>query len=183
MYKIENYESEISVQEYIERFVDVETFLEACKQCPNYKQVWSCPEYDFDVLSYWKKYQTLKVYAHKIIFEPEYQEKVYEQDELNAILQKVLKTEKQKLSDRMMEEEKKYPGSISLSAGSCGLCKDGCTRPHGKACRFPDKMRYSIESLGGNVGMTIEKLMGLELEWMEEGKLPTHFILVNGLLM
>ena len=82
----------------------------------------------------------------------------------------------------MMEEEKKYPGSISLSAGSCSRCKGGCTRPQGKPCRFPDEIRYSIESLGGNVGMTIEKLMGLELEWMEEGKLPSHFILVNGLL-
>lgn len=182
MYKIENYESQISVQEYIERFVDVETFLEACKKCPNYNQVWSCPGYDFDVLEYWKRYENLKVYAHKIIFEPEYAEKVYEPEEVNEIIQKVVMTEKQNLSDRMMEEEKKYPGSISLSAGSCSRCKGGCTRPQGKPCRFPDEIRYSIESLGGNVGMTIEKLMGLELEWMEEGKLPSHFILVNGLL-
>lgn len=183
MYRIENYESEISVKEYVENFVDVETFLEACKNCPNYQQVWSCPGYDFDVLEYWNRHEHLKVYAHKIIFEPEYLEKTYTSEELNEILQKVLKEEKQKLSDRMFEEEKKYPGSISLSAGSCGFCKEGCTRPQGKPCRFPEQMRYSIESLGGNVGMTIERLMGLELEWMEEGKLPTHFILVNGLLI
>ena len=44
-------------------------------------------------------------------------------------------------------------------------------------------MRYSIESLGGNVGLTIEKLMGIQLEWMEEGKLPHHFVLVCGLLI
>ena len=49
-------------------------------------------------------------------------------------------------------------------------------------CRYPETMRYSIESLGGNVGLTIEKLMGLKLEWMEEGRLPHHFILVCGLL-
>lgn len=44
-------------------------------------------------------------------------------------------------------------------------------------------MRYSIESLGGNVGLTIEKLMGIHLEWMEEGRLPHHFVLVSGLLL
>ena len=43
-------------------------------------------------------------------------------------------------------------------------------------------MRYSIESLGGNVGLTISKLLKLELEWIEEGKLPNYFILVSGLL-
>ena len=83
----------------------------------------------------------------------------------------------------LMEEEKKHPGSISLSAGSCQLCKNGCAKPLGQPCRFPDQMRYSIESLGGNVGLTIEKLMGIQLEWMEEGKLPHHFVLVCGLLI
>ena len=90
MYKIEAYQAEISVKEYVERFVDIPTFLEACKKCPNYNQVWSCPGYDFDVLEYWGRYQTLKVYAHKIIFDQEYQEKVFEQQELNEILQKIL---------------------------------------------------------------------------------------------
>ena len=43
-------------------------------------------------------------------------------------------------------------------------------------------MRYSIESLGGNVGLTVSKLMGIELEWMEEGKIPSYFVLAGGLL-
>lgn len=43
-------------------------------------------------------------------------------------------------------------------------------------------MRYSIEALGGSVGMTIEKLMGLKLEWMEDGTLPHYFVLVCGML-
>ena len=44
-------------------------------------------------------------------------------------------------------------------------------------------MRYSIESLGGNVGKTASKLLGVELMWMEEKKLPAYFVLVNGLLL
>lgn len=42
-------------------------------------------------------------------------------------------------------------------------------------------MRYSIESIGGNVGLTVSKLMGIELEWVQEGKLPSYFVLVGGL--
>ena len=59
----------------------------------------------------------------------------------------------------------------------------GCTRPDGQPCRYPDTMRYSIEALGGNVGLTVQKLLGIQLEWMEEGKLPSYFVLVGGLLM
>ncbi|MEE1181309.1 MAG: DUF2284 domain-containing protein [Treponema sp.] len=183
MYTTMDYEAEISVEEYVQNYVDVETFLEACRACPNYDRVWSCPSYDFDVMAYWKHYKTLKLQARKIVFEKEYTEKTYGQEELTAFLNPVILQEKQKLGEKMRAEEEHYPGSISLAAGSCGRCKEGCTRTKGEKCRFPEDLRYSIESLGGNVGLTIEKLMGLKLEWIEEGRLPGHFVLVNGLLI
>lgn len=63
------------------------------------------------------------------------------------------------------------------------MCKgEGCSRPLGEPCRRPGDMRYSIESIGGNVGLTVSKLMGIELEWVQEGKLPSYFVLVGGLL-
>ena len=183
MYTTVEYEASICVEEYLEKYVDVPTFLEACQACPNYNRVWSCPSYDFDVLEYWKRYQDLKLCAVKIVFEKEYTEKTYQEEELKEILNEVVFKEKQKLGEKMRKEEKNYPGSISLAAGSCARCKEGCTKAKGEACRFPEELRYSLESLGGNVGLTIEKLMGLKLEWIEEGKLPGHFVLVNGLLI
>lgn len=183
MYKTTRYEAEVPVEEYIERYVDVDTFLKACQACQNYSHVWSCPPYDFDVTEYWKKYKRFKLVAVKIEFDRETLEKTYEPEELRAILESVLPVEKERLSEELLGMEKNYPGSISLSAGSCRRCKGGCSKAEGKPCRFPETMRYSIESLGGNVGLTIEKLMGLKLEWMEEGRLPHHFILVCGLLI
>ena len=183
MYTVKRYEAVISTEEYLEKFVDVETFLQACKACPNYDRIWSCPSYDFDVINYWKKYKTLRLIASKIEFEKDMLERTYEPTELVSILDHVLPVEKQKLTDELLAMEKDVPGSMSLSAGSCSRCKGGCTRPEGKPCRFPDTMRYSIESLGGNVGLTIEKLMGIRLEWMEDGRLPHHFVLVCGLLL
>ena len=182
-YTTQLYHASIPVSEYLEHYVDVKTFLNACKACPNFDKVWSCPSYDFDVLSYWRQYQTLLLTARKITFCEEALSLTFPPEEVNEIINQVVLPEKQKLTDMLMEEEKKYPGSISLSAGSCNLCKNGCAKPLGQPGRFPDQMRYSSESLGGNVGLTIEKLMGIQLEWMEEGKLPHHFVLVCGLLI
>ena len=43
MYTTERYEASVSVEEYLEGYVDVETFLEFCKKCPHYGKSWSCP--------------------------------------------------------------------------------------------------------------------------------------------
>lgn len=182
MYKTARYEAEIPVGEYVEQYVDVDTFLKACQACGNYDRVWSCPPYDFDVIEYWKKYRNLRLIASKIEFDEAARERTYSQDELQEILDRVLPAEKERLTEELLGMEKEIPGSVSLSAGSCRKCKGGCSKPGGKPCRFPETMRYSIESLGGNVGLTIEKLMGLKLEWMEAGRLPHHFVLVCGLL-
>jgi predicted metal-binding protein len=173
MYTIERSEKAIKVDEYIEGYVNVEEFLEYCKECRNYEAVWSCPSYDFDPEDYWKEYDEFLVVARKIIFGPDVDvERSFE----------IMHEVKNDMSLELYELEKEYPGSISLSAGSCSMCKEGCIRTEGLPCRYPDKMRYSIESLGGNVGKTVSKLMGYELEWVEEGKLPSYFVLVGGLL-
>lgn len=183
MYTLSFHRASISVSDYLTGYVDIPTFLEACRACPNYGKIWSCPPYDFSVEEYWKKYRSLQLLAAKITFNEEIVSQTYTPEEIRRILDDTLFSQKQALSKMLFEEEKIIPGSISLSAGSCSRCPNGCTRVCGKLCRHPEGMRYSLESLGGNVGLTIEKLMGLSLEWMEEGKLPSHFVLVSGLLI
>lgn len=183
MYTISRHEATTTISEYFENYVDIPTFRTACQACPNYGNVWSCPPYDFDVEAFWKRFSTLQLLASKITFSEEMLAKTYSPEEQRSLLDKILVPEKMDLSNEMMEREKEYPGSVSLSAGSCRNCEGGCSRPHGQPCRCPQTMRHSIESLGGNVGLTIEKLMGLHLEWMEEGRLPHHFVLVCGLLI
>lgn len=174
MYKTEEYQCEAGVDKYLQEYVNIEEFLGYCKQCKNYNKVWSCPPYDFEPKKYWESFSTLYVLARKIIFEPG-----VDAEKSMEIMEEV----KEDMSRKLYEEEKRYEGSVSLSAGSCSLCKDkGCTRPSGLPCRHPELMRYSIESLGGNVGLTVSKLMGIELEWLEEGKVPSYFVLVGGLL-
>ena len=172
--KIETYEKEIKVADYIEGYVCVEEFLEMCKACENYDRKWSCPSYDFDPIEdYWKKFETLRVVGKKMFLEEGEKENW---QELVGQIQDTLTAE-------LYEREMEFPGSQSLSAGSCRICgQNHCARKNGEPCRFPDKLRYSIESLGGNVGLTCTKLLGVPLQWMEEGKVPDYFVLVGGLL-
>ena len=111
-------------------------FRRCCRVCPNYDKVWSCPSYDFDVLSYWRKYKTLELTAVKIIFDEDHAGKAFTKEEQDKILAQSLRVEKEKLSEMLWEKEKEFPGSISLSAGSCNLCHGNCTRPDENACRF-----------------------------------------------
>ena len=183
-YVTERYEAVVSVEEYAEACVNVSEFLEYCKQCENYKKMWSCPEFDFDAESYWRQYQTFRIIGIKILVPEEIREKSWTKEERGKLFEEMLWKEKEKLTEELFSLEKEYPGSVSLSAGSCMMCGSGnCARRAGEPCRHPEKLRYSIEALGGNVGLTVTKYLKQELQWIEEGKMPDHFILVCGLLL
>lgn len=172
--KIDTFEQTISVADYLEGYVNVEEFLECCRACGNYDRKWSCPSYDFDpVEDYWKKYDNLYIIGKKMILEED------EKENWETLMKQV----KQQLTEELYAEEAKRPGSVSLSAGSCNICgEDNCSKKTGTPCRYPDKMRYSIEALGGNVGLTASRLLGIQLQWITEGQVPDYFVLVGGLL-
>ena len=175
MYKLNRYAQTINRQEYFEKFVNVQEFVKLCMKCPNYGKLWSCPPYDFNPESYWAKYNEVMILAYKIDFGKE-----IEADEALNVMNRV----KDKMSEELFIMEGENPGAVSLCAGSCTWCeKDKCTRLCGQECRYKEKMRYSLESLGANVGKTVHDILGIELEWLEEGKTPGYFVLVGGLLI
>ena len=182
MISTRRFEAEISVQEYLNKYVNIEEFDKKCQECPSYNKIWSCPSYDFDKKAYWEKYNDLFLLAMRIKPDAKYRGKKFEGEELDAILKETLNKGKELLTGEMFVWEQKMPGSISLSAGACIECKEECARVSGEPCRHPDKMRYSLEALGANVGKTITDVFGLELQWVEDGVIPEYFVLVAGLL-
>lgn len=176
------FEAEISVEKYFRNYVDIEQFESKCRECPTYNKFWCCPSFDFDVEEYWKKYNDLFLLAMRIKPDPKYRGKKFEGEELYNILKETMNKGKELLAGELAVWEKKMPGSVALSAGSCILCKDKCARETGEPCRHPEDMRYSMEALGANVGKTISELMGLEMLWVEDGVIPEYFVLVSGLL-
>ena len=69
--RVENFEAHMSVDEYVEKYVDVPKFLKACQACPYYGVTWACPPFDFDPLEFWHRYKTIVIYCRKYIFEEE----------------------------------------------------------------------------------------------------------------
>ncbi len=165
---------EISIDEVVEKYVDVEKFITRCRECDSYGRKWSCPPYDFDQMEYWRKFSRLRLMVKK--FRPE--------DEDMDTVFAAYKDTKEELTEDLYDLEKKIPGSRCLFAGSCCVCgEDNCTKVNGEPCRFPDKCRYSVESIGGDVAGLAKDLFGLDLLWMKDGKMPEYFLLMCGLLL
>lgn len=179
MYRIEEFKNKTTVKNYLENYVDVEVFLEYCKACWCYGRIWSCPPYNFDPKTYWNKYRYIHILGTKITFDRDTIDKEKGKGAA-AYIRQVYLNAKEQLSEKMYGLEQKYPGSVTLSAGNCTIC-DECTKLAGQACLHPGRMRYSIESLGGNVVKTAEELLGVRLQWTD-GDLPETLTLVNGLL-
>ena len=49
-------------------------------------------------------------------------------------------------------------------------------------CRFPEKLRYSLESLGANVGALAADKLGAPLQWGTKDAPPEYFVLVGAVL-
>ena len=62
-YHISEMTAETAAADFVKEFVQVEKFLLACQQCPNYNTRWTCPPFDFDPMTIWSGYTTLRLYA------------------------------------------------------------------------------------------------------------------------
>ncbi len=171
-YLIERAEAVVSVGEFVESCIDIPKFIACCKKCPNYGARWSCPPFDFDPMDIWRKYKT--IYLHALILKPT--------DQVGAKLVEALWKEKPDFDRWLVEMESSYPGSMALSGGTCALCGE-CRRVNGQPCSQPEKLRYSIEALGGDVGKTCEQYFQKPILWVRDGIAPDYLMWVGGLLL
>ena len=170
--------ADVEVDEFVEKYVDVEKFHGLCRDCENYGNNWSCPPFEFEVMDVWNSFNKLKIIAFKIDFDEEELASEYSDKELDFILKR-LERMKIKLMNEIyaLEDENSY----ALFLGRCNLCMK-CTREFGMPCKMPFKMRYSIESLGGNVDQSIEDIFDFEIKYAQDNHLPEYLIFVGGLL-
>ena len=168
--RIEAFSKTVPVAEVLASFVDVEKFLRACRACPNYGKNWACPPDMQDARDIWRQFDTLQL---ELLL-------LYPEGEDTQEFLAVMKKEKERLLHRLLQEEGRG-GRLALSAGVCELCRS-CARTEGKPCRHPEKMRRSIESLGGDVSGLAERCFGKLTLWLQDGKLPEYMMLMGGLL-
>ena len=158
--------------------VDVPRFQGYCQDCPHYGQVWSCPPYGFDPMALWARFDAIRLLAYKVTFAKDRlfpgERRAFEREELPKV--------KDALARALLAQEAEIPGSLALLGGRCELCPV-CARPAGQPCRMPGKMRYSIESLGGDCGGALARYFNERLQWAQGNRLPEHVILLGGLLL
>ena len=92
-----------------------------------------------------------------------------------------LYSEKPAFNREMLQLEQAAPGSKALYAQECDECNI-CARLTGEPCRFPEIMRYSIESLGGCGVELVSDMFGFDVLWSDGKTIPDYYILLGGLL-
>ena len=173
--------AQVSMAQYINDCVDVPRIEKGCQGCKNYAKLWSCPPFGFDPVKIWRDYSKLTLYARKISFPKELTEKSFDADGLTAQYFEIWNKERRKFFIELMEREQSTPGSFMLAAGCCDECAT-CARANGAPCIKPDRLRYSIESLGGDVEKTLELYFNERMLWGREGHMPEYMLLVGGLM-
>ena len=172
-YHIGEMTAETTAAEFAAKFVHVEKFLPACRQCHNYNTRWTCPPFDFDPMTVWRAYTGLRLYA-RVLYANGPDQPL--EDALTA-----LKEEKCLYREKLYQWERAVPGSQMLLAGTCDLCQV-CEKAQGRPCRQPEHLRYSIEALGGDVEGCLQRYFHMPVLWGRDGKAPDYFVLVGGLL-
>lgn len=180
MYKTKNYIKKIDLHELLKKYFNQEKFIKYCQACKNYRKLWSCPPYNFNVLEFLYKYNTAYLIGTKIIFDEETIKKVNKPNKIEKFTYKVQKEVREQLRNILLNIEDNILDCVSLYAGSCLICKK-CTRPQRKSCKNIKIMRYSLESLGFDVASISKELFGIELKWAKES-LPEYLTLVSGVL-
>ena len=181
MYHTEIYIKPSTIEELKNNFWNIEKFEGFCKQCRNYGKLWSCPPYDFSIEEYVDRYKYIYIVGVKIVFDEDTLSSINTKEKISNYTTETLHFMKNKIMNEMLKLEKLYPNSTPLSAGGCNLCEN-CSKLKNVQCIHPDLMRYSLESLGFDVGGVSSKLLNFELKWATETRLPDYFSLIAGIM-
>ena len=179
-YTVTSKEATIAADEFIARYRDVERFDAFCRKCPGYGKSWGCPPFDFDPCNVSDGFKTVLLIGTTIEFDEQTRAACTTAEQSAAIGREAMDEVWKTLLPRMYEMERKEPGSRCFTF-RCVLCPEGCTRPEGKPCRHPEKLRQSLEAVGFDIVAMTRDLLGIELEWSTDGSLSKHITLVTAL--
>lgn len=134
------------------KFMNRDYFLNLCKSgCPNYNTNWSCPPNSprFDEYSADYDKSLLVEVTSEVKDDEEFME---------AYIQN-----RNTLEDLLSKMQIDFE-CIKTACGSCNLCKR-CAFLDNKNCYYPEKMRYSMESMGMDLQRMSEEIFNHKLTW------------------
>lgn len=168
--------------EYAKEYVNVEQFLQYCKQCHNYGNKWACPPFPFDVMEeYWNKYKYIHLFSLKMYVNEDFFTREMDAEEINRVVKDIWHQYCLAAGNWIFEVEKNNPGSVALDGGHCSRCKK-CSRMKNEPCRFGKAIRPAMDAIGANLVKTSEEIFNTKVLWITEGKIPEYFSFMVGLL-
>lgn len=157
--------------------------LEFCKNCSNYNINYSCPNFTFDRLEWLKQYShvaliltaipTAQLAVHKEKLKAEnftsatllkYSASIEACDLYARVSMYAFDQIKDAINVRLLALEKVKENTVSIPPGSCTYCKT-CSKVIGEPCRHPEKLRYSLESLGFLVSQVLDDFFDYRINW------------------
>lgn len=166
-----------------------------CSKCNKYNKIWSCPPLNFNDDKYIStfKYSYIisgKIYIDKVPSElksemighalNKYSGISNSKDNFSNVFNALYYSFRELNDSKILNLEEKFPGSTALVSGRCLICNN-CTRESNLPCIHPDKLRYSLESLGFDVAEIIENIVGDKIQW-SSNESPEYVTCVSALL-
>lgn len=178
-YDLEVQVRKISVERLLTQYWNPELVSEACKLCPDYGKVWSCPPGVPEADAYLKKFSEGFLIGVKVKYPEEIRKNVSTPEEAQQLRNQTYERVKRNLLLILLELEKEFPEGTCIGAGRCILCRK-CARAEGKACRYPQLRRYSITAFGFDFSRMVKDNLGMELLWSSNG-VPEYDVAVAAL--
>lgn len=181
MYRTEVRVETIKVSDWLENYCHPEKFLPLCKACPDYGKNWSCPPGVPEVERIVKDYEYAQIIGLKVIYDEWVRrEAMLDPKREEHLRQQTYGKAKKEMLAALLALEKEFPGTRTIMAGKCELCQE-CARREDKACRHPQKMRYSYSGLGFDLGRIAQEILEMPLLW-QNGGLPEYNVAVAAFL-
>ena len=182
IYKVSRKKASVAASEFVERYRDPERMASMCGECPSFGKSWGCPPHDFNVASFSDGYTTVELMATIIEFDEQVRASCRARAKAREVAERAMNEVLGTLLPEMYEMERQAPGSRCFTF-RCRMCPEGCTRPLGQPCRFPERLRYSLEAVGFDVTAAAQDILGISLEWSKDGSLPRHITLITALMI
>lgn len=164
--------------EELKLYFQPKVFMEYCKACQYYNKIWSCPPYNFDLTEMLDRYQYAYIIGSKVYIDDleEDLKQLSEDKNLEVVTNEIYKAAREVLDARLNTIAEAEKDLCVLLAGGCMEC-DCCTREIQLPCTRPEKLHYSLESIGFDVATISEEVLGDKILWAKES-LPEYIILV-----
>lgn len=147
-----NLKANICSNDILKNYMDFDYFTGLCKDgCPHYNLSYTCPPNSPKFTYYTKDYDYSLVIA--MYMEIDKDQTI---NDIHPYLRKVL-------SDLLIPLEKEVNGLLT-DGGRCRYC-ESCTYIDNLPCRYPDKIRFSMEAMGIDLDKVCKDILNHSIVW------------------